>query len=107
MKRIELPVNGKNYPCIDTLGAYVRFEGLAQKKVDEIDLLSIEDLSKWIWCCMAAGCNREKIPFEYSFDEFKDNVSTDILVMWKEAMSKEPADNKPSKDGQKKRVRKS
>ena len=52
MAKIEITVNGKAYPCRQTMGAMLRFKRESGKEVTEIKG-EVSDLCTYLWCCVA------------------------------------------------------
>lgn len=44
-------------------------------------------LSTFCLCCVKSACNREKITFDYSLEDFADNVDQEDILSWAELVS--------------------
>ena len=49
MKQLIVVIDGKEYPCYSTVGAFRRFELIMGKKHTELDANSVLDLSTLLW----------------------------------------------------------
>lgn len=99
MKRIEIIVNGKAYPCSPTAGAMLRFKEQTGREVTEIDSSSFTDLLTYLWCCVVAASKREGIDFGMSLMDFADNLTPDDMAEWSQLISEPstPADGSKKK----------
>lgn len=100
MKAIVIIINGKEYPCYATMGAFRRYERISGKRHTELDPGSVTDLTDLLWACTAAACAREGVEFTHTADELADNITPDQLAQWYGAMT-EGADE-DSAEGEKK-----
>lgn len=82
MKELKIIIDGKEHPCYSTVGAFRRFEKSTGKKYTELDPESMTDLSELLWACTKAACAREKVAFDYSADDFADNITAEQLTAW-------------------------
>lgn len=102
-KTITITINGKEYPCRQTLGAMLRFKRETGKEVTEMDVGSITDTLTFLYCCIKSECKNENIEFNMSFDDFADALSPDDLEEWTKANQESngadgaPADNEEEK----------
>lgn len=87
MKRIEITVNGKAYPCSPTMGAMLRFKQETGREITEIKPNSFTDLCTYLWCCVMSASKREGIQFEMSLLDFADGITPDDMAEWNEAIS--------------------
>ena len=62
-----------------TMGALVLFERATGKDVSEMGQ-SITDQATLLWCCVKSACNADGKKFDYSFQEFADNLDTNELA---------------------------
>lgn len=101
MKRIEILINGKAYPCSPTMGAMLRFRQETGKEINQIDPESFSELCTYLWCCIVSGAKREGVPFTLSLMDFADSIAPEDMAAWNEAITTmaEP------EDGEKKRRR--
>ena len=100
MKRIEIIVNGKAYPCSPTAGAMLRFKEQTGREVTEIDSSSFTDLLTYLWCCVVAASKREGIDFGMSLMDFADNLTPEDMADWSQLITEPTAS---SADGSKKK----
>ena len=64
MKKVEILVNGKAFPCRPTMGAMLRFKRETGRDITEMDAKSVTDTVTYLWCCVKAGCAREHVDFD-------------------------------------------
>ncbi|MGN0069581.1 MAG: hypothetical protein ACI350_07620, partial [Prevotella sp.] len=70
MKKVEIIVNGKAYPCRQTMGTMLRFRQETGKEVSEIGAGCLSDLCTFLWCCTVSACNHDGIDFSLSLMDF-------------------------------------
>ena len=85
MAKIEVTINGKAYPCSQTMGAMLRFKEQTGKEITEMDAASFNDQVTFLWCCVESACAREKIPFDLSLMEFADSIEPEEMAAWNKA----------------------
>lgn len=103
MKRIEININGKAYPCSPTMGAMLRFKRETSREITQIDPSSFSDLCTYLWCCVVSASKREGIDFDMPLMDFADCITPDDMAQWNQAIApqgEEPEGN----DEQKKRL---
>ena len=54
MPKIEIMINGKAYPCRQTMGAMLRFKKETGKEVTELGN-SLSDMFAYLFCCVASA----------------------------------------------------
>jgi hypothetical protein len=69
-----------------TMGALVLFERETGKDVSEIGQ-SMIDQATLLWCCVKSACNADGKKFDYSLQEFADNLDTNELAEFNVAMN--------------------
>ena len=77
MQRIV--INGKEYPCRATMGAFRRFKAITGYDLSKADPTDIADNVTFCYCCIASACAADKIPFDFDVDEFADMMDQDAL----------------------------
>ena len=93
MAKIEITVNGKAYPCRQTMGAMLRFKRETGKEVTELNG-NLSDLCTYLWCCIASACHADGIDFDLSLMDFADNIDPATVEEWVNAQAPtEPADS--------------
>ena len=97
MKNIEIVVNGKAYPCRQTMGAMLRFKRETGKEVTEMSG-GLSDACAYLYCCTASACKADGVEFSMSLMEFADSIAPDDLTEWAEAVNATAA-NAPGDDG--------
>lgn len=81
MKKIEITINGKAYPCRPTMGAMLRFKQETGKEVTEIDG-GLSDMCAFLWCCIVSACKVDGVQFDMSLMEFADSLTPAELEAW-------------------------
>lgn len=81
MKRIEISVNGKTYPCMPTMGAMLRFKTLTGRDVTQMEQ-GVTDTLTYLYCCVQSACDREKKKFGLTLMEFADAVTDEDVNRW-------------------------
>jgi hypothetical protein len=100
-KKVEILIDGKAYPCRQTMGAMLRFKQETGKEATEMDG-GFTDLCTYLWCCIASACSADKIDFDLSLMEFADAIDPDVMEEWTKTLDNGEA--KPEeKDGRKKK----
>lgn len=89
-RKLTVTVNDKEYPCYQTMGAFMYLEQETGKSADQCTTLS--DQCVFIWACCRAACEREGIDFPFSVQQFANNLTPEDLVAAVEAQNN-PADN--------------
>lgn len=89
MKKIEVIINGKVYPCRPTMGAMLRFKKETGKEVTEIDSNSFSDICTYLYCCVVSASAADKLPFKMSLMDFADALSPEDMNAWAAAMQPE------------------
>ena len=86
------------------MGAMLRFKQETGREITEIDPTSFSDLCTYLWCCVVSAAKREGKQFDMSLMDFADNLTTEDMTQWSEAIKgeDEPDDGAT---GEKKRKR--
>lgn len=87
MRKVEITINGKSYPCRQTMGAMLRFKRETGKEVTDMDGGSLTDICTFLWCCIVSACKADGIPFDMSLMEFADAVSPDDMSEWTKSVN--------------------
>ena len=87
MGKVTIEIGGVEYPAGVTMGAMLRFKRETGKEVTEIGTGDISLLATYMWCCVVSGCNREGRKFEYTLEDFADNVTPEVVSAWSAATS--------------------
>lgn len=88
MKNVSITINasdGKTYPCRVTLGAMRRFKQETGKDAENI--VGVDDLAVFIWCCCMSACKADGVEFGVSLDDFCDLVDISTLSAFNEAIA--------------------
>lgn len=96
MPKIVIRIDGKAYPCRQTMGAMLRFKKETGKEVTEING-SLSDTCAYLYCCTASACKKDGIKFDMSLMDFADSLTPDDLDQWAEAVN-DTADQASAED---------
>lgn len=95
-------IAGKDYPCMMTMGAMLRFKEQTGREVTEVKGESFTDALTLLWCCVASACKREGVPFDLSLMEMADSITTEDFAAWQgKAFEAVPADAPKAADAPK------
>ena len=95
MKKKELTIRGKSYPCRVTMGAMVRYKRASGQDVSKMSQ-EMSDLLLFMWCCVASASKADGIDFDLSFDDFADLLEPQDLQGFIETMQEQNAEKKTS-----------
>lgn len=84
-KKLLVEIDGKKYPCYQTMGALMLLERETGKRAEQCDTLS--DQCVFLWACCKSACRREGVEFDYTVEDFADNITPDDLVAWANAQA--------------------
>lgn len=91
MKRIELEIDGKPYPCRQTMGALLRFKQETGKDATEITN-SASDMCAFLYCCVKSACKHDNIEFKYSLMDFADGLLPEDIERAVSVLNEETAE---------------
>lgn len=87
-------MNGKAFPCRQTMGAMLRFKQETGKEITEIEQGSFSDICTFLWCCVVSACKHDGIDFNMSLMDFADSISPEDMEKWnKDVQGEETADD--------------
>lgn len=81
--KLTVEIDGKSYPCYQTMGALMILEQETGKNASEC--VSLSDQIVFLWACCKSACRRENVEFPYTIEDFADNLTPDDLVAWTNA----------------------
>lgn len=81
MAKIEIKVNGKAYPCRQTMGAMLRFKQETGKEIDAIGN-NVSLICTFLYCCVVSACKHDGIEFSMPLMDFADSISPADLNSW-------------------------
>ena len=98
MRKIEIKIDGKAYPCRQTMGAMLRFKQETGKEVTEISG-NLSDMCAYLYCCVVSACKKDNVPFDMSLMDFADALSPEDMTAWANAVraSAAPAEGEEKK----------
>jgi len=74
----KVNINGKEYPCRETMGAVLRFKRETGQDISKA-LTDTETMITYIWCCISSACAQDNVEFGMSLIEFADAMPLDIV----------------------------
>ena len=89
MAKIEIIINGKHYPCRQTMGAMLRFKQETGREITEIEQGNFSDICTFLWCCVVSACKHDGVEFGLSLMDFADSIDPDTMTAWNEAIQGE------------------
>ena len=95
MRNIKL--NGKEYPCMMTMGALLRFKEMTGVNPSELDVNDVDLLIKLIYCCVKSACKREGVAFEFDLLDFADELDIESMSEVSKDLMGEAADAEDQK----------
>lgn len=81
MEKTYITVDGKDYPCRQTMGALLRFKQETGRDVTEMRG-DLSDACVLLWCCVVSASAADGVEFGYSLTDFADRLSPDDLTEW-------------------------
>ncbi len=81
MAKIEIVVNGKAYPCRQTMGAMLRYKKETGKEVTAMGN-DLSDVCTYLYCCVASACKHDGIEFNMSLMDFADSLAPEDMMSW-------------------------
>lgn len=76
---LKITVNGVDYPCRITMGAFLEFKRQTDREASEMSSASLSDMVTFIWCCVKSASRADKVEFPYTLEEFADATDPDTL----------------------------
>lgn len=86
MVKIEIRIDGKAYPCRQTMGAMLRFKQETGKEVTELGD-SLSDMCAYLYCCTVSACKKDGVEFDMTLMDFADSLTPEDLNQWTEAVN--------------------
>ncbi len=86
MSKIEVVINGKAYPCRQTMGAMLRFKKETGKEVTDI-VDSPTDMLAFLYSCTQSACAHDGVEFDMDLMAFADSITPDDLNQWTNAVN--------------------
>lgn len=86
MKKIEITINGKAYPCRQTMGAMLRFKRETGREITDTDG-GLSDMCAYLWCCVASASKADGVEFGMTLIDFADSISPEDLQAWAAAVN--------------------
>lgn len=86
MKRVEIEIDGKKYPCTPTMGAMLQFKKETGRDVTKM-AEDIADLCVYLYCCVCSACRREGVKFDMALMDFADAITPADMQEWNRQLS--------------------
>lgn len=64
----EITINGNEYPCRQTMGAFLRFKRETGREATDIKQ-ELTDVLTFIYCCAASACDADHVEFNYTLNK--------------------------------------
>jgi hypothetical protein len=74
MAKINVIIDGKEYPIKMTMGALLRFKQDTGKEITDKNL-TLSDNINLVYCSLVSACAHDKVGFDMSLMEFADCIS--------------------------------
>ena len=78
---LKITINGKEYPCRQTMGAMLRFKRETGREVTEMEG-GLSDLCTYLWCCIVSACAADGVEFAMTLIDFADALAPEDLQAW-------------------------
>lgn len=98
MAKINVTIDGKEYPIKMTMGAMLRFKQETGKEVSEIGD-SLTDNATLIWCCIKSACAHDKVKFDISLMDFADSIEVSDVQNIVMALTASSSNKEESEEG--------
>ena len=102
MAKIEVTINGKAYPCRQTMGAMLRFKQETGKEVTEITG-ELSEMCTFLWCCIVSACKADGVDFDLSLMDFADSLTPEEMEVWTKSVDEENKAAEKQQGGKKKK----
>ena len=89
---LKITINGKEYPCRQTMGAMLRFKRETGREVTEMEG-GLSDLCTYLWCCIVSACAADGVEFAMTLIDFADALSPEDLQAWAATLGAEDGAN--------------
>ncbi|MBO6249027.1 MAG: hypothetical protein J6N54_09470 [Bacteroidales bacterium] len=97
----KIIIDGKEYPCRPTMGAFRRFKAITGYDISKADPEDVADNVVFCYCCIASACAADKVPFELDVDQFADMMDQEALNAFIAGQAADAAEIQP--EGSKKK----
>lgn len=77
---LRMTLRGTSYPCHITMGAYRRYKRITGREAAALDDSDTDGTITFAYCCVAAACNADNVPFDIDLDTFADCITPDALA---------------------------
>lgn len=104
MKKIILTIEGVDYPCRPSMGAFKTFrEETGKEAMEVLTGGSVVDFGIFLWACTQSGARHEKREFPYTLEEFMDMATPDEIAVWMNKINEASEGEATSETGSKKK----
>lgn len=95
MKSLRISIDGKDYPCYVTMGAFLEFRNETGREVaDALASGGVTDQITWLWSCVRSASRRDGDAMTLSLMEFADMLDPETLSAWASASADDSAGSK-------------
>ena len=70
----KIKIQGKEYPCRQTMGALLRYKRETGEDVSRLEGSDVSGMVVFLWCCVASACKADGVEFNLSLEEFADCI---------------------------------
>jgi hypothetical protein len=85
MKKVTL--DGKDYPCYQTMGAMRRFRKATGQEISDVNVTEVSKMVDYMYYCTVSACAVEKVEFPYSDEEFADRITVETMQQWSQSIT--------------------
>ena len=102
MAKVEITINGKAYPCRQTMGAMLRFKRETGREVTTITNDDLSGLCTLLFCCVQSACKHDGVDFDMDLVDFADSIEPADLMAWASVINGEGGEDSGETDDEKK-----
>lgn len=75
-----ITIHGKEYPVYITMGALLRYRHMTGCELKDMAGDDTAGMITFIWCCVMSAANAEGVEFNYSLQDFADNIRPNMIA---------------------------
>lgn len=94
-----ITIDGREYPCRETMLAWLMFKERTGREVTELDMKSPTELCIYLWACVSAACRADKVDFGLTLDDFAAVMTPQALYQWAAATLLPATESDEPQDG--------
>lgn len=101
----KITINGKDYPCYRTMGAFLDYrKETGRDAATMTETTGMCDMIALVYSIVKSACRREKVDFPFTLEEFADSIMLDDLPMLVKALQGDDPEENDNQDGAKKKL---